>query len=362
MENTNQMNFSLIDPDLTVDVPAYVEGNQTNENNYVSWGVNNKFPNEFAEVANTSSTLTSIINGTVATIIGEGYTLTDELQSKMMGVYFNDKQEMLEDIIEPIIKDTMLFGCFALQVIFNKLHKVQSIYHIPMEFLRSNEHNTKFFYSKKFSKYSGKMITYNRFNPDEAREKGEYTQIFFYKNSGSKATYGITPQSGCLEDIVSESIASKYIRKTLQSGLTARYIINIPASANLPDEQKKKIEKGIRDKFCGVENSGSFMIFYNNNSDKLDINKIDKDDSDQVFNSIRKAAKENIFVNNHCVPTLFGDPSATTGFSEQEYTEALKLFKKMTINPLMTKINNALCKIYDVKKAIELKNNEVNNE
>lgn len=362
METTQMnMNFSLIDPDLTIDVPAWVEGNQTNENNYVSWGTNNKFPTELSEVANASSTLTSIVNGTVSTIIGEGYTTTPELNDRLITSYFNDKQEVLDDLIEPLIKDYMLFGCFALQVIYNKLHQVRAIYHIPMEFLRSNENNTKFFYSKKFTKYSGKMLTYSKFDREQAKENDEYTQVFFYKNSGSRSVYGMTPQSGCLEDIVSEAIASKYIRKTLQSGLSARYIINIPSSSNLPDEQRKKIERGIKDKFCGVENSGSFMIYYNNTTDKLDVHKIDKDDSDQVFNSIRKAAKENIFICNHCVPTLFGDPSATTGFSEQEYNEALKLFKKMTINPIMTKINNALAKIYDVKQAIILKNNEVNN-
>jgi len=358
----DQMNFSLIDPDLSIDVPAWVEGNQTNNDTYVSWGLNNKFPIEFAEVANASSTLTSIVNGTIATIIGEGYTPTEELLSKLPTQYFNEKEETLDDFIEPLIRDYLLFGCFAIQVIFNKLHQVSSIYHLPMEFVRSNEFNSKFFYSKKFTKYSGKMITYNKFNKQDAIKNDEYTQVFFYKNSGSKSVYGITPQSGCIEDIVSEAIASKYIRKTLQSGLTARYIINIPSSANLSDEQKKKVENAIRDKFCGVENSGSFMIYYNSTADKLDINKIDKDDSDQVFNSIRKVAKENIFICNHCVPTLFGDPSATTGFSEQEYNEALKLFRKMTINPIMSKINNALSKIFDVKQAITLKNNEVNNE
>lgn len=360
---TTQMNFSLIDPDLTIEVPAWNEGSQSNENSYVTWGTNNKFPNELTEIAQASSTLSSIINGTIATIIGEGYVPTPELEQKLTTTgYFNDKQELLEDLIEPLIRDHMLFGCFAIQVIYNKLHQVSGIYHLPMEYVRSNEHNTKFFYSKKFSKYSGKMLVYNKFDRAKAIENGEYTQVFFYKNSGSRSVYGITPQSGCLEDVVSESIAAKYVRKTLQSGLSARYIINIPSSANIPDEQKKKIEKGIREKFCGVNNSGNFMIYYNTTTDKLDIHKIDKDDSDEVFNSIRKSAKENIFICNHCVPTLFGDPSATTGFSEQEYTEALKLFRKMIIIPTLTKINNALCKIYDVKQAITLKNNNEVNE
>lgn len=364
MANNNeniQMSFSLIDPDLTIEVPAWQEGNQSNSNSYVSWGINNKFPTELSEVAQASSTLTSILNGTIATIIGEGYTPTEELSKKLYNDSFNQKQEVLDDIIEPLIKDYILFGCYAIQVVYNKLFEVSGIYHIPMEFIRSNEDNTKFFYSKKFSKYSGKMLTYNKFDADKAKEIGEYSQIFFYKNSGSRYTYGLTPQSGCLEDITAEAIAAKYIRKTLQSGLTARYIINIPSSSNLPDEQKKKIEKGIREKFCGVENAGSFMIYYNNTAQNLDIHKIDKDDSNDVFETIRKAAKDNIFVCNHCTPTLFGDPSATTGFSEQEYNEALKLFKKMTIDPIMTKINNTLCKIYNVKQAITLKNTEVNN-
>ena len=47
MTNNNeniQMNFSLIDPDLTIEVTAWQAGNQSNSNSYVSWGINNKFP------------------------------------------------------------------------------------------------------------------------------------------------------------------------------------------------------------------------------------------------------------------------------------------------------------------------------
>ena len=85
----------------------------------------------------------------------------------------------------------------------------------------------------------------------------------------------------------------------------------------------------------------------------LNVTKVDTDDSHEVFNSIRLAAKNNIFVSAHATPNLFGDPTSTTGFNSQEYDEAFKLYDKMTIKPALKVITNAFNTIFNLDNALE---------
>ena len=65
--------------------------------------------------------------------------------------------------------------------------------------------------------------------------------------------------------------------------------------------------------------------------------------------SIREAAKNNIFIAAHATPNLFGDPTQTTGFNDQEYESALKLYKMMVINPSIEIFDRSINYIFENK-------------
>ena len=254
----------------------------------------------------------------------------------------------------------MMFGMISIQVIWNKLGEIAELHHIPVEMIRLNEDKTKVWFNKKWKTYSTVSTTYPVFTG--STDTG-YSQVYIYTNTGNRQTYGKSMFAPAINDITAEAIASQYIKNSLESGLASRYVIDLPNSANLPDEQKEAIEKGIKDKFCGVENAGTFMIYFNNTAEKLNVTKVDTDDSHEVFNSIRLAAKNNIFVSAHATPNLFGDPTSTTGFNSQEYDEAFKLYDKMTIKPALKVITNAFNTIFNLDNALEfteVDTNEVN--
>ena len=351
------LKFGQVSPDIKVSTPSWEEGTVRNDNSYVPFGPTNRFPNELYALIQQSPTASSIISGTVELIkrysINENYNLP-------CYPYINNKHDSIESLVENLVTDYITFGMISIQVIWNKLGEIAELHHIPVEMIRLNEDKTKVWFNKKWKTYSTVSTVYPTFT---GTVDDGYSQVYVYTNTGNRQTYGKSMFAPAINDITAEAIASQYIKNSLESGLASRYVIDLPNSANLPDEQKEAIEKGIKDKFCGVENAGTFMIYFNNTAEKLNVTKVDTDDSHEVFNSIRLAAKNNIFVSAHATPNLFGDPTSTTGFNSQEYDEAFKLYDKMTIKPALKVITNAFNTIFNLDNALEfteVDTNEVN--
>ena len=341
------LKFGQVSPDLKISTPSWEEGTVRNENSYVPFGPTNRFPNELYAIIQQSPTASSILSGTVELI--KRYTIKENYNLPC-NPYINNKHENIESLVENLVTDYITFGMISIQVIWNKLGEIAELHHIPVEMIRLNEDKTKVWFNKKWKTYSTVSTVYSAFtgNIDDG-----YSQVYIYTNTGNRQTYGKSMFAPAINDITAEAIASQYIKNSLESGLASRYVIDLPNSANLPDDQKAAIEKGIKEKFCGVENAGTFMIYFNNTPDKLNVTKVDTDDSHEVFNSIRLAAKNNIFVSAHATPNLFGDPSSTTGFNSQEYDEAFKLYDNMTIKPALKVITNAFSTIFGLDNAIE---------
>lgn len=364
ISNVGIVKFSLIDPDDSYELPSYEESDSRNKN-IVSWGPSNQFPNMLYEMCQNSATLSAIINGTVELLKGEQITINPDIHTNGDLYYYpfiNRYDDTATDLVEALARDYMLFGMFAIQVIYNKLGNIAEIIALPAEYIRMNEDRSLIYFSKKWKKYTISDVVYDKF--DRENVIANKAQVFVYTNSGHRQVYGISPQNAALEDIAAEAFSAKYVRKSLQSGLSARYIIDLPSTANLTDEQKAEIEEGITERFTGWENSGSFALYFNNGNEAMHITKVDMDNSNEIFKSIREAASQNIFIVNHATPNVFGLPTATTGFSEQEYDQAYALYNKMTLVPIKESIKRSLNKIFRMTDAITFgdKNNSLNND
>ena len=79
---------------------------------------------------------------------------------------------------------------------------------------------------------------------------------------------------------------------------------------------------------------------------------ITSDDQNEKFVEIKKTAREIIFTAFSCVPALFGLMSESTGFNEQEFESAYKLYFNTQIKSIQKKINNQVSKVLGVKDAI----------
>lgn len=319
----------------------------------VSWGKENDTPKLLANCYERSATLKATIDQSINYILGDNIVVNDEAASWKDKV--NRRGMDMRTLIEHIAYDYYTYGNFAIQIIYNGLGVPVELYPLDVAKCRLNRDRNKVIYNKKgWSRWGTAGERYDRWGFAELDPKNP-TMIYFYNGTGIRRVYNAAPWAAALDDVLAEIEGSRYSLNSISNGFAARYIINLPDTANLTDEQKEIIEDGIRTKFCGYDAPSNFMIYYANDEGKaLTINKIDADDAAEKFNNIRQISKENIFTAMRISPLLVGTSVGNTGFSTQEFSDSFKLYNRTIALPMQQLFKGVIDDITGVKNAIEI--------
>ena len=295
---------------------------------YVSWGKDNRFPNDLYDMYQNSAILQSVINGTADYVFGSGVISAFDV--------VNDKYETLEDVVKRCVFDLLIFGGFAIQLMY-KGGKVEAMYWLDFQKCRKSEDEKKVYYSDDWGKYAKKALEYNAWTPDT--DKG--TCIFYYKGHKTRGIYPVPMYIGALKSIKISTEISNFHLNNITKGFASNAVISF--NNGEPDEDTKaRIEKDVKEKFCGTDNAGSFLLLFNDSKDNAcEIAKIQDDKFDLKYDALAKSVKEDIFIAFRATPTLFGLPNENNGFSKQEYLESFELYNKTVVVPLQKDIERA---------------------
>lgn len=309
-------------------------------NGVVSWGNDNKWPDYVKSLYDDVPTLHSIIDSCVNYICG------DEMTYSATNINDNHR-ETLEDIIKWIALDYMLYGCFALNIIKNRLGDVTDIYYINVANIRSNKYNTEFYYADGWKSYRTKYVTYKAYDDDPENANS----IFFYKNEHN-STYGSPLFSSCITACELERKIDRFHINAIDNGFTGNYLINFNNGQPTP-QQQEEIEDNVYEKFTGPENAGRPILCFNNNKDsETTIQRIETEDFGEKYNTLAKRSQQSIFTAFHMSPILCGIEQDNIGFNSQEYSEAFELFNKTQIRPIQNMLERCFEKI-NVRLEIE---------
>lgn len=350
MSNMNNIQLSVLDVEkkYVVDIEEYTYGSDK----MVAWGADNQLPVLYRNCYNQSATLKSIIDGTINYILGDNVEIGE--QAAYWAEKVNRSGMSLRQFIAKTAFNYLVFGGFAIQVIYNKLGQVVELYPLDYSRVRTNETGTKVWYAKKWSKYQTKADCFDAFNPKKVDMKNP-TQIFFYKGDVTSYVYPLPPYAGAIYDVLTEIECTKYSLNTVAKGFSAKYLIQFPEATNLTDEQKQGIETAIKNKFCGSENDADFMLYWKtNNENKIEISKIESDETPERYIAIKDNARTNIFISLRCTPVLFGLPNAANGFSTNEYRDSYKLFQKSVVAPIQDIILESFYKITGTDGGVQI--------
>lgn len=313
------------------------------QNTIVSYGRDNNAPNLYTNCYRNSATLKSVIDGTVNYVLGDAVVVNDSAMSFKEQV--NRRGMTMRQFIANLALSYEMFGGFAIQVIYNKLGIPVELFPLDFSKCRTNESGSKIFYSKKnWTKYQTKAEEFDKFDPANF-DVNHPTQIYYYKGDFTNSVYPLPPYYSALRDILTEIQCSEYSLNSVSNGFAARHIINIPDAANLTDEQKYLIKEGIQTKFCGPDSDSNFMLYFADGDNKLEVSKIESDDVPAQYINIKDNARTNIFIAMRATPILFGLPTATNGFSTNEYRDSYKLYDKNVVNPARDIIVESIDKI-----------------
>lgn len=127
------------------------------------------------------------------------------------------------------------------------------------------------------------------------------------------------------------------------------YIINL--NGGVPnDEQKKEIEKKLKNKFGGTESAGNIMVTFNASKDNMaTVQRLDITDFSEKYKAAAERSREQIFASFRANPQLFGIVSQATGFSRIEYQEAYELYYYTVVKPIQRLITDNFDKVFNMK-------------
>ena len=316
---------------------------------FIAWGTDNQYPGYLFSLYEDCATLQTIINGTVDFVCGNDISCNLPIFEKTV----NKNGDTILDIIQRISTDYLIFGGFALQVIRNAIGEITELYWVDFTKIRSDRKNEVFFYSEDWCKSYGrvKYIVYPKFNEVDSNP----SSIFYYKGNKTRSTYPTPLYNAAITSCELEKKINEFHLNEISNNFLTSKIINF--NSGVPDDDlKNEIERNLNEKFAGSENAGRILISFNANKDsETTVTDLPMDDFADRYEALHKRSREQIFTAFRATPNLFGLMTETTGFNEQEFFEAFKLYNRTAVRPIQQIITKSFDKILGFEGSITIK-------
>lgn len=364
MSNTQQINrayisFAALDQYVEENIVSPREKRLPNRD-LIEWGDGNIYPEYLLDLYNSVSTLRSIINGNVDYITGDDVTI-EPLRDGLQDNVVNTRGDLIAEQVKDIAKDYEMYGGFALQVIRGRDGKPSEIYHIDMRYLRMNKECDVFYYCEDWSKRGKKdVIVYPKYmtNLDwnslkDDKKEFHASSIVFVKNVRTQ-TYPAPLYAASVKACEIERCVDDYHLNAINNGFVASVVINF--NNGQPDSKiMKEIEDDFTEKFSGHENAGRMCFSWNKDKEHATtIDTLSVEDFGEKYQSLAKHSRQQIFTAFRANPNLFGIPTESLGFSQEEYESAFRLYNRTQIRPVQRLIADTYDKIYQKKGVLTI--------
>lgn len=296
---------------------------------YVLWGNDNHYNQFLTKLYDESPTLSSVIRTMTDFVCG------NEIKS-------NKQQSEIEDIINNVVFDYLLYGVAYVNVLRNAFNQIVEVKWVDANFVRTNENCDVFFYSKEWSKTYGKVKTIAIPKFDEHNDAK--SSILMIKTN-NRDIYSSPIYYSCINAILTETKISYFHLNEIENNFSASAIISFN-NGTPSEEQLEEIEKKINDKFCGSENAGRFVLSFNQNKESApSIERLNTDDFADRYSSLEKTIKQQIFSCFRINPNLCGYATENNGFNSEEYKDVFNIFNRTQIKPIQKKLVNLFTKL-----------------
>lgn len=347
-----KLSFSIVEPNV-VSVPQLIESKISGKG-YISYGEGNNFPNYLFGLYLKSSLLQSIINGINDYVMGDGIINIDP---NIKADKINADGETLEDLIDKIDLDLQIFGGFAINILYDYEHRISELYWVDMRKVRIDKYETKAFIHDDFA-WGSKPIEIDLYDKNKIEESWKTDNpinscLFYYKGNVTRGIYPVPSYNGSLEAIETSIQINKFHLSNINNNLATSVVFSF-TNGDPTEEEKAKLEKAIKEKLGGASNAGKFMMFFADDKEhSVEVTRLDEDNMDEKFKTLREDTLKNIFIAFRAQPELFGLQADGKGFSKEEYLQVFELYNKTMIQPIQKDIVRVFNKIYGVDKAFD---------
>ena len=353
------VSFMAIDPYIETNIVSPTEKTIPGKD-FIEWGTKNLYPDFLQDLYDNVATLRSVIDGCVDYIAGDDVTILP-LRPNMEDGVMNGKGDTIQEQIRDVAQDEETYGGFALQVIRGKDGKPSEVYYIDMRFLRMNKECNVFYYCEDWKRRGKKnVIVYPKFDKslDWAKltdeERNRHASSILFVKGNRKQTYPSPRYAAVIKPCETERCVDDFHLNEINNGFAGSYIVNFNNGRPTP-EVMEEIEKLFNEKFAGHKNAGRLAFSWNENrATATTIESIQVVDFSAKYQSLEKTARQRIFTAFRANPNLFGIPTESLGFSQEEYESAFRLFNRTHVRPIQRKIADAYDTIYGQKGVLTI--------
>jgi hypothetical protein len=314
---------------IAINFSEYSQPKFTEKKNqdWVSYGEDNKFPLHLLSLLNTSAKHNAIVNGKANYIAGGGIVFDDEANQYLVEKPINRSKENINDILDKITLDIETFGGCYLEIIYNHFGDAVSLYHIDYAKVRSNPDNTYFYISNEWDVKAkpNDIESISAFNPDNKVGK----QLIYLKEYRPGVnTYTLPTYQGALNYIELDVAVSEFHLNAIHNGMMPSKMLSF--NNGIPtEEEQRKIERQVKDKFSGEKNAGKFIINFNNDPAKAPtVIDLSASDLDKQFDMLNKTIQQEIFSGHRITSaSLFGISQEGALGARNEMRTAYEIFQ-----------------------------------
>ena len=318
---------------------------------WIFYGLDNLLPQYFIRLFDNCAIHKAVITSKVNQIMGDGIV---SLNNPMATINLINESENVTDVMRKCTLDYMIFGGFALNVIWAKDRKsIAEIYHIDFSRVRSGKLNEDdkiecYYYSPDWSnvkKYIPEEI--KRFSQDEK----DPSQLLYFKNYTPSMTYYAVPDWSAGQRAIEINIESlNYHMNNLRKGMNPSLWINY--NNGIPGEEEQRIiVRALESQYSGTDNAGQAIISFNESKEQSpEITQIPRDDHDSYYQTLNDDITRTI-LSSHRVSSaeLFGIATAGKLGGSDEIVQHSEYFRKMVIQPYQKQILPVFNKLLSLK-------------
>lgn len=339
-------------------VPQLLEVTGRKED-FIKYGEDNLYPDYLLSLLEKSAIHKSIQIGKQDMTVGDGLKIvTENLPPDQMAIvtkFMNmpNPQESLEDITYKIAMDLIVYGAYALNIIWSKDRQtIAEIYHIDYGKLRCGKPDEDgnmpyYYYSDDWSDIKKNIPKpYAVFSMDERKDPN---QIYICKEYNPAMKYYAIPQySASIPYVEIDFEIGMYHLNNIKNQLSPNYLLQI--NTGIPEEEEQdELFRQIKSELTGHKGH-KFMLTFGEGQDQAPtFIPIQTTDSDKQFLVLNEAVLQALCTANKVTsPMLLGIKTAGQLGGRSELVDAYDLYYATVINKLQKHILKSYHKILTI--------------
>ena len=328
-------------------VPLFVE-NKSQQ--WVSYGVQNDYPNYLLNLYRRSAKHNAIVNGKVGYIVGKGWTAENETPAAKAFIdspTFPNAYDSMNDLTQKLALDMEIYNGFACEVTWSRGGGIAEICHVDFHRVRADKDEKMFFVYDWYDEYGVRQFPQLNqieqipaFDPENRIGK----QLFYYRvYSAGVKVYPLPEYLGGTAYIELDVEIANFHVNNIKNNFWGSYLINFPNGIPTPEESDA-IERQMKMKFGGTDNAGRFLVNFSDSPEtKPELTPLTPSDLDKQFDILNKTVQQEIFVAHRVTsPMLFGVKTEGQLGGRAEMIESYEIFKATYVEDRVQRIERGI--------------------